>query len=203
MTVIDLAKYMRAREIASRPQATAPIWIGDHTSQSKDRDEHVIGTDWGAVPDEGGTLSARVLQKLDRNAQLSKFFELAANATSHINECIDLLEQQDNLAADDQFMAGKQIFAELLMFRDISDSVGLVLLRCFQAASQVRAVTDVPTLPRTILRVLNRISTAPFMNFEEACSLADEIEHAAGRLSMPGYNELSEQLIAESETEIA
>jgi hypothetical protein len=81
MTVIDLAKYMRAREIASRPQATAPIWIGDHTSQSKDRDEHVIGTDWGAVPDEGGTLSARVLQKLDRLVTLTSVSTFSSSKT--------------------------------------------------------------------------------------------------------------------------
>ena len=118
-------------------------------------------------------------------------------------ECLratnDLIDTQP-FAADDQFMAAKSLLTELFMFRSVSDSVGLVTLKCLQAASEVGAVTEARATLDMMIRGLTRIHQAPYLSFDEACSLADALEKAApGPLRTPGYDELASDLIVAAE----
>jgi hypothetical protein len=102
---------------------------------------------------------------------------------------------EDFLAADDQFIACKPIFLEMLMFRDLRDTVGLIALKCFQLAGSVKAVTDTPALPSVLERALSRVRMAPFMKFEEACALSDELERVVTLGAVPGFAEISRALV--------
>jgi hypothetical protein len=105
----------------------------------------------------------------------------------------------DALGADDQFIACKPIFVEMLMFRNLSDAVGLIALKCFQVAASVKAVVDAPELPSVLERVLTRVRAAPFMSFKEACELADEIEKKTSLSAIPGVVEVSNELVEASD----
>ncbi len=146
-------------------------------------------------PQSAGTLNANVLQRLNPDAELSKFFTLASKAIGQMSACEEALLNKDPLAADDVSMASKITLSELLMYRDLSDAIGLVVFKCFQAASAVKAVTDAPQLPETLKRALQRILASPFMKFEEACDIVAKIEEVASPLNLPGYDELANELI--------
>jgi hypothetical protein len=105
----------------------------------------------------------------------------------------------DPIAADDSFIACKPIFTELLMFRDLSDAVGLISLKCLQVAASVKAIVDAPELPAVLERALTRVRATPFMNFEEACMLADEIEGVVHLEPLPGLSETSNELVESAE----
>ena len=185
--VTDLADYVSQREVLS---STAIVFQKENM------------TNWAQVTQKvssgGGMLSAGVLQKLNPENEVGRFLDLCAQALAQIEECKELIKS-DPLAADDKFMASKVIFSELLMFRDLSDSVGLISAKCFQVASQVAAVTDAPELPAALIVALTRIWAAPFMAFSEACNLADEIEQAAPKLVLPSYDEVAAELVSDAE----
>jgi hypothetical protein len=190
--VQDIAEFAHRREIAMATKS-----VGEPEPEPTNN----LTSHWKIVHggSSSGVLSAQVLRKLDPDTDLARFFDFSAQAIEYLRECDELLTQRDNLAADDKFMASKIVFAELLMFRDISDAVGLIALKLFQVATQIHAVTDTPELPRTMLRALHRIWAAPFMKFDAACVLADEIEEAAGDLILPGYAEVTAELIGDAE----
>lgn len=143
------------------------------------------------------TISANALQKLDPDAELSKYFVLASKAISQLTTCHDALLGNDPLSADDALMASKNILAELLMYRNLSDAVALVVFKCFQAISVTRAVTDAPELPYILKQSLQEIYAVPFMKFEKACEIANKIEEVANPLNAPGYTELVDELIGD------
>jgi hypothetical protein len=139
-------------------------------------------------------LSASVLRKLNVDSDLGRFVDLADDALERTITCQQLLGSGDAIGADDQFIACKPIFVEMLMFRNLSDAVGLIVLKCFQVASSVSAIVDARELPSVLERVLTRVRAAPFMSFEQACELADAIEAKAVLSPIPGFVELSNAL---------
>jgi hypothetical protein len=184
--VIDLANYAKRRQTSTN---TSPASAAAENAS------------WYRPVEEfssGPFLSAGVLRKLDVESELSRFVGLANEALDRLSVCQRLLAS-DPLGADDQFIGCKPIFIEMLMFRDLSDAVGLIALKSMQVAASVKAVVDAPELPSVLERVLTRVRAAPFMSFEEACVLADEIEGKAALKPVPGFVELSNELIKASE----
>ena len=180
--VIDLANYAKRRQISAN---TSSVSASDESGS------------WYRPAEEfssGPFLSAGVLRKLDAESELSRFVTLTDVALDKLSMCQQLLAS-DPLGADDQFIGCKPVFIEMLMFRDLSDAVGLIALKCMQVAASVKAIVDAPELPPALVRVLARVRAAPFMRFEEACLLADEIEGKAALKPVPGFSELSNELI--------
>lgn len=182
--VVDLANYARRREAAALITAAASSAVPEVSL-------------WPAIGASAshGQLSAATLYRADPEGEVSIFLKICTQVLLDLEKVQAIIKLGDNLSADDLFMKTKQLFAELLMYRDISDSVGLVVLRCFQISSKVIAVTDFPELPEALLRALRRTWNAPFLEFGEACDLADNIEIAVSALSVPGYNEAAGALI--------
>jgi hypothetical protein len=145
-----------------------------------------------------GFLNISALQRLEPDTQLSKFLALASEAISQIEMSEQRLLMGDALGADDELMATKNILSELLMYRDVSDAVGLVAFKCFEATSKVSAIVDVPLLPQKLKRALQRIWSAPFMNFDEACELASDIESVSGPSDLVGYIDVANELIGDA-----
>jgi hypothetical protein len=182
--VIDLASYAHRRQTsANTSSASAPP-----------EDASWYRPVEPSASSSGPFLSAGILRKLDVDSELSRFVGLTDEALDRLTACQQLLAS-DPLGADDQFIGCKPVFVEMLMFRDLSDSVGLIALKCTQVAASVKAVVDAPELPSALERVLTRVRAAPFMSFEEACALADEIEGKAALTPVPGFVELSNELI--------
>lgn len=193
--VINLSDYFETRQTATAPAAavqtygTAPEEVSARWRRNEDSSERT------------SILDAKVLERVDPEADLSQFIRLARDGADVLQECIDLLRNEDTLGADERLLAAKKIFAEMLMFRALNDSAGLLSLRCFQASSMLAVVTDAPELVRAMHKAVRRVRAAPFLKFEEACVLADEIERAApGLLTTAGYAELSNELISAAET---
>lgn len=181
--IVNLSDYTRRAETmtvgASAP--TDPMWTSDTGS----------GAGAGA-----GLLNASVLRKLDNTSSLARLLSLAEEAMARLERCVFLLNSGDHLGADDQLMGCKRLFSEMLMFRNTSDAAGLLAVKFFQSSS-IHAVTDAPALPSALLRALHRIWASPFMKFEEACDLADEIEEAAELSALPGYAEITTELLTD------
>ena len=184
--VIDLAHYARRSEFAANTSFAATA--RNPSSWYKGVD------DFG----DGVLLSANVLRKLDVDSDLGRFVGLVHEALERLSAC-QMLLPNDAIAADDSFLACKPIFSEMLMFRDLSDPVGLIALKCFQVAASIKAIVDAPDLPVVLERALTRVRSAPFMKFEEACNLSDEIESAAHLVPLPGLIESSNELVESAE----
>jgi hypothetical protein len=182
--VIDLAHFAQQRE--SSANTTFAVASSAHESAWY-RQVEVFGG--------GSLLSAGVLRKLNIDSELGRFVGLVQDALERLSGCKMLWLAGDALGADDQFIACKPILTEMFMFRDLSDSVGLIVLKCFQVAASVRAIVDAPELPSVMERALTRVRSAPFMPFGEACALADEIESSAVLSEVPGFPELSNELV--------
>jgi hypothetical protein len=177
--VVGMTSYYRRVEVGN----TAPL-ASSNEGWSIDR-----------RPQAAGMLGTNALLRLSPDTELSKFTVLTSKAIEQIAKCEEELSQNDPLSADDNLMQCKITLSELLMYRDLSDSIGLVISKCWQAASAVKAVTDAPQLPTALKRTLQRIFSSPFMKFEEACDIVTKIEDVASPLSLPGYDELANELI--------
>jgi hypothetical protein len=159
-----------------------------------------LDLDWGFRErfQSSGSLNAAAVLRLDPETEVSKFLTLVSEAIRSMERIDERLAAKDFIGADDEFVASKKIITELLIYRDISDALGLVVFKCFQAEAAVAAITDAPTLPEMIKHALLRTWAAPFMEFDEACSLVEKIEDAAGSVVTPGYNELAAELIGDA-----
>jgi hypothetical protein len=187
--MVDLAHFARARDVSANTGFAAAST--DQTSWYRPASEFTTG---------GGSLSAAVLKKLNVDSELGRFLGLVQNAIERLSLCQQLIVSGDVLGADGQFIACKPLFVEMLMFRDLSDAVGLVVLKCLQIATSVKAIVDALELPSVLERTLTRVRMAPFMRFEEACALADEIEEKATLEAVPGFIELSNALVEAMDT---
>jgi hypothetical protein len=171
--VVDLATYWRQSDVTAStplPLEVSPAWTTGDAAQAT------------------GNLDASALQRLNPDADLSKFLVIASKAIGQFEMCQERLTVKDALGADDALMATKAILSELLMYRDLSDAIGLIVHKCFQATCALKAVTDAPHLPEMLKRALQRTWTSPFMDFAEACDIVDKIEDVATPLYLPGYN---------------
>lgn len=181
--VVNIETYIRRSESA----APTPAQIGS-------------GHEWASnEPQYQGTLlNVAALQRLQPDTQLSRFLSIASRALAQAEVCDENIRAKDALGADDALMATKSVLEELLMYRDISDSVGLIAFKCFDATCKISMATDAPGLPTAVKRALQRIWSAPFMPFDEACKLADSIEESVGSLEVVGYAEIAAELIGDA-----
>jgi hypothetical protein len=85
------------------------------------------------------------------------------------------------------------------MLRDVSEAVGLISLRCLHAVS-TNVIKDTPDIASVMKRALTRLRATPFMEFDTAIEIADEIDIAASNgATLPGYNELVRCLLEEND----
>lgn len=153
---------------------------------------------WSASSGEDrsqGFLSAAAVRKFDDESPIGRLLEIIEVALKRLETCMQYLGQKEMFSGDDELMACKRLLSEMLMFRDVNDSVGLVVWTAFQA-SQVTAITDAPLLPEVLHRVLTRLWASPFMKFEDACLLVEEIEAAGPVAPTSGYVEISDELLS-------
>jgi hypothetical protein len=145
-----------------------------------------------------GGLNASVLRRLDANSDVGIFVTLVEDLIDHLEAAATALAGRDHLLADNILISAKKIASELLMYRDVSDAAGLVSLKCFQALCEIKAIVDAPEAIDLMTRALRRIWAAPFMSFDEASDLSSMIEDSVGGLTLVGYNELADELIADA-----
>jgi hypothetical protein len=182
--IVDIAHYARARDIRDNT-AFAAASVGENAWYKS--------TPLNSASD--GYLSASVLRKLDHDSELGRFVGLIDLVLERCLECQHLMKSGDLLGADDQFIGCKPILTEMFMFRDLSDAVGLIVLKCLQVAASVAVIVDAPELPKVLERALTRVRAAPFMSFQQACSLSDDIEASASLSPLPGFFEVSNALV--------
>jgi hypothetical protein len=180
--VIDVSKYVRT----DVPSANTPILAA--AQEWSRRDDFTGG---------GPTLGAATVLRLNSETDLSRFLGLAVAGIAQMERVEERLAANDFIGADDEFLASKKTLTELLMYRDISDALGLIVLKCFQAAASVHAITGAKSMPAVIKRALQRIWSAPFMKFETACEIADQID-TLGPFVLPGYTELAAELLGDA-----
>jgi hypothetical protein len=158
-------------------------------------DDHVSGV-FDRADDQ---LDASYLVKLGSDdTDLGLLARCSDKVASRLLDCSAQLKSGRGLEADDTFMSAKEVVAEIFMLRTISEAVGLVSMSALKAFSTNEAVVDTPELPDVIRKAVTRLAAAPFMDFGAACMLSDEIEVASKCSSLPGYNELASELIADA-----
>jgi len=187
--VIKITEFAHRRQLElSTPLGTsadlehAGIWVQDRARQRAVGDQIPAGSLYGD----------------DDETELGRFFELTNRAIALIEEACRHLEEGENFAADDSLMAFKIATSEMFVLREVSDSAGLLALKCFQAASAIEAVNLNPNLLQVLRSVLRQLWAAPFMPFERAAILSQEVEDASNMPALPGYNDLAAALIQEA-----
>lgn len=157
-----------------------------------------VPVDYDQLVRQGSTgqfVTAERLYGFGEFDQMSRFFKVSGDLISALSECDNHIQQGAFLAADDVLMNCRPVIQEMFMLRDISEAVGLVSLRCLHAAN-VDAITNTPDIASTMMRAITRLRAAPFMKFDIAIELADDIDTAAGTQEvLPGYNELVQLLL--------
>ena len=142
------------------------------------------------VDGSGKVVSAERLYDTGDPDQMGRFFKIMTELILKLTECEEYLHQDDYFAADDTLMNCRSNVQQLFMLRDISEAVGLVGLHCVQAIDVV-AISETPNIASALKSAVSRLRAAPFMKFESAMELVDELEQAtSARLILPGYNEL-------------
>jgi hypothetical protein len=179
--VVDLSAYLHrsAQSLSTEPPAMQGWTEGQSTATV-------------------GGLNASVLRRLDANSDVGIFITLAEDLIDHLEAAVTALADRDHLLADNIMISAKKVSSELLMYRDVSDAAGLVSLKCFQALCEIKAIVDAPEAIDVMARALRRIWAAPFMSFDEASDLSSTIEDSVGGLTLVGYNELANELIADA-----
>lgn len=182
--VVELGKFAAARSSSGTTSVDVkPSQDGSWFRSSEERSS-------------AGFLSAAALRKLDDESPVGKMLGLIELTLNRLETCMQHLHQKEMFSGDDEFMATKKLLSELLMFRDVNDSVGLIAWTAYQAC-QIEAITDAPILPEVLHRVLTRLWSSPFMRFEEACLLVEEVEEAVSVAPVAGHVQISEELLAE------
>jgi hypothetical protein len=182
--VINLSSYLRTGVSGANtttPSSPEVRWDVQEGAQSR-----------------GSLAAAAVVLRLEPETDLSKFLARASDVIRSMEQIEAGLATRDIIGADDCLLASKEGLSELLMYRDISDGLGLIVLKCFQAVTAIVAVTDAPNLAGVIKHELQRTWAAPFIDFDDACAIADVIEETAGSMVLPGYNELAAELLGDA-----
>ncbi len=146
------------------------------------------------VASASGRASAASLYD-EADVDLSRFFQVSAEAIAALEECAALLAREENFAADDQLMHFKKATQELYLLRDISDAAGLISLKMLQASNSVKAVTLRPQIVGVCLSALRRLWNEPFMDFNDAIPIADQLEDVMKLPPVPGLLELIAPLL--------
>jgi hypothetical protein len=188
--IVDLSEHRRTVS-GSFGTSAATSNLSAEQRYYYSNDESVFDT--GGVR---GVLGAAVLRRIDPDASIARLLDVTTGAISKTESCMQLLQERDYFNADDMLMSVKQSLAELFMFRNGRDGLGLVVSTAIQAISGNLAITDSPDLPRTIHSALLKLYARPNLKFEEAIEVSDAIEQACGRDGVvPGYNDLAAALI--------
>lgn len=148
----------------------------------------------------GEFLNPERLYDADSNSTVAQFMKFADQVIRILEESIHCLNDGDNLSADAHFMEAKALIPELFMFRELSDSVGLVTGAAYEAIQSISVVTDAPEFPRDLSASLSKLKMRPFMTFNEARTLSRELRTQTEYQPVPGYNELV-NLILDNESE--
>jgi hypothetical protein len=159
---------------------------------------HRDGGPLGVTTQSDDRLTASFFKKLNPDAGYGRISSIIDDVVNRLLDCEELLKSGQNLESDDKFMSVKPLVAELFMHRDVSEAVALLSTTSLQAIAACSAVTDSPKLPETMRRALIRLNAAPFMEYGSACELSDAIEAVSTPFALPGYNEISSELIADA-----
>lgn len=180
--VIDLSSYMRQTNAGQGTSAPSsePDWARYETNSPI------------------GNLDASALRKLDPESELAKFLNLSEDLIVRLESSSEALREKDNLLADDHLIAAKKLASELLMYRNLSDAIGIVALKIFQALCEIKSVVESPGSVDVMKQSLQRIWAAPFMAFDDAADLASAIEDSVGGLKLVGYDEIAGELIGDA-----
>lgn len=154
-----------------------------------------LNVDRADGPANEGVLDLRSVLIDSGGGRLNDFVSLSDNIRKRLEACIELIDGDDLFAADNELMLASRECQRLFLFRDISESVGLVSLKIIQAAAAIGVTTRSPKIIKIIVKSLNAIASSPYMTFDQASLLADDIEGAAGQLRFAGYGDLIGALI--------
>jgi hypothetical protein len=128
--------------------------------------------------------------------QTGRFFEISSNLVALLDQCISQMNDKDLFSADDSLMRCIPLFEEMFLMDELGDSVSLVAMKSLQACKST-VIIDSPDLPFAIKKSILNVRKSPFMKFEEACKLADEISKSANfKLKLPGYDDISSTLLS-------
>lgn len=186
--VIDLAKRIKSRNALEPMTATTEETRRFNVNATTE-------TLYAAAAVGGGYIAASKLYGGEGIGNIDRFFDIALEVVGRLEECDSGIKDREYFSADNAFMLCRPLFEEMFSFNDISDAVSLISLKALLACSCL-AINEAPTLPSVLGRIITRLRHAPFMTFEEASELVDEIETAGGKhLPLPGYNAIVDELL--------
>lgn len=142
-------------------------------------------------------LDATELYDPASDSRLVRFIALSERTLADLVECLQLLDSGEIFAADTKFMDVKDNLTELFMFRDLGESLGLIVLSCLDVALSLSVASDGIQEIRRMRLALDKIRKRPFMDYREARKLAKEVR--ASLNVQPAYISMIAELLLEGD----
>jgi hypothetical protein len=100
--------------------------------------------------------------------ELATALRLLEEGIQEMNVSVAMLEEGDLLSSDDALQRFQALLPELFCCRDLGDGFGAIINAVFHSLINLQGSPANNEQLRTLLNIMNRISTEPFIEFEEA-----------------------------------
>jgi len=102
------------------------------------------------------------------NPMLIRADQLLGESIDLLNETIEMLINDDLISSDDALQRFQALLPELFCCRELGDGFGAIINSIFHAIGNMEDTPMNDTQLRAILRILRRINTEPFIEYDEA-----------------------------------
>lgn len=128
--------------------------------------------------------------------ELPVAFTLLKEGLQYVSDAIDMQNKGDIISSDDAIHRLQALLPELFCCRSLSDGFGSIISAVYHSISKMNGIPLNTSQLSAVKRVLNRISTEPFLEFSEAVDEIMTLEDAGFEVEPPYYDYAADMLDA-------
>jgi hypothetical protein len=128
--------------------------------------------------------------------ELSVMFVLLSEGLKHVSDAIDMQNSGDVISSDDAIHRLQALLPELFCCRSISDGFGSIINAIYHSINNMHGNPLGSKQLHAVQRVLNRISTEPFLEYGEAVDEIMTLEDAGFEVE-PSYYHYAADILDE------
>ena len=138
---------------------------------------------------------ARQANRETVSLRLTTAFQLLDEAASHTVEALAAKETGDELAADTALFKVQALMPELFCYRVLGDSFGATINALHHALKN--GLANPLTIPqiKAIEKALKKLRAEPFLSFDEATDMVEELEEVGLNTSPAAFKYLADWLL--------
>lgn len=184
----DLIPF-RSPSITSAPDATARDSTADTSGFS-------VRISPSEGPKSDSAVSTRDLYPLraELNPQLSTALQLLDEGIEHLNSAVAMFAEDDVLSSDDALQRFQALLPELFCCRDLGDGFGAIVSAIYHVLKNLEGNPLNPNQLQAIRNIVRRLSTEPFIGFDEATDEIMSLDDAGLRVEPSHFRFLADLL---------